>query len=61
MLSLVIRENTRLVTLKLNMNRIGDKSGAAIFKALAKNKNLRELEMMSNQLDSEVIIINPVI
>jgi hypothetical protein len=40
------------------MNRIGDRSGAAIFKALAKNKNLRELEMMSNQLDSEVMIIN---
>jgi hypothetical protein len=37
------------------MNRIGDKSGSAIIKALSHNKNLKELELMSNQLDSEVI------
>ena len=39
------------------MNRIGDKSGSKLFKSLARNKNLKELEISSNQLDIEVYII----
>jgi hypothetical protein len=53
-ISLILRENTKLNTMRVAMNRIGDTNGAKIFKSLIKNKNLTELDISSNQLDSEV-------
>jgi Ran GTPase-activating protein (RanGAP) involved in mRNA processing and transport len=54
-LSLILRENTKLNILKIAMNRLGDTNSAKIFKALIKNKNLVELDISSNQLESDVI------
>ena len=55
-LSLVIKENTRLKILKLGMNRIDDISGAKIFKSLAKNEFLEELDLTSNLLAQNVFL-----
>jgi hypothetical protein len=52
--SLILRENTKLNILRIAMNRIGDVNGSKIFKALVKNKNLKELDISSNQLENEV-------
>lgn len=49
-LSLVIKENTGLKTIKLAMNRFDDQNASLILKALTKNTLLEELDLSSNEL-----------
>ncbi len=53
-MSLVIKENTMLRTLKLAMNKIDDMSGGRIIKALVKNDILEELDLSSNDMATVV-------
>jgi Ran GTPase-activating protein (RanGAP) involved in mRNA processing and transport len=53
-LSLVIKEETRLKTIKMGMNRLDDVSTSKIIKALGKNEKLEEIDLSSNECSLEV-------
>lgn len=55
-LSLVIKENTGLKSLKLAMNRFDDQNASLIIKALTKNSSMDELDLSSNEVGVQVII-----
>lgn len=54
-LSLVIKENTGLKSLKLAMNRFDDQNASLIIKALTKNASMDELDLSSNEIGVQVI------
>ena len=55
-LSLVIKENTGLKSLKLAMNRFDDQNASLIIKALTKNSSMDELDLSSNEVGIQVIL-----
>jgi hypothetical protein len=55
-LSLVLKENTGLKSLKLAMNRFDDQNASLIIKALTKNTSLDELDLSSNEIGLQVFI-----
>ena len=55
-LSLVIKENTGLKSLKLAMNRFDDQNASLIIKALTKNSSMDELDLSSNEIGLQVNI-----
>jgi hypothetical protein len=53
-LSLVIKENTGLKSLKLAMNRFDDQNASLMIKALTKNTSMDELDLSSNEIGVQV-------
>ena len=53
-MALIIKENFKLKSLKVAMNKIDDTYGAKILKALAKNDQLEELDLSVNDLGALV-------
>lgn len=53
-LSLVIKENTGLKSLKLAMNRFDDQNASLMIKALTKNNSMDELDLSSNEIGVQV-------